>query len=78
MSAMKMEMKELREWIESAIEDLKNDDRMAEPATVDTNAPLALIQVSIEGRIHALREVLRKIAELTNEPNEDYRSEVLR
>ena len=47
---MKMEMKELMEWIESAIEDLKNDDRMAEPATVDTNAPLALIQVSIEGR----------------------------
>lgn len=62
---MKMEMKELMEWIESAIEELKNDDRMAEPATVDTNAPLALIQVSIEGRIHALRDVLRKIAELT-------------
>ena len=69
-----MEMKELMEWIESAIEDLKNDDRMAEPATVDTNAPLALIQVSIEGRIHALRDVLRKIAELTNETDGDYRS----
>ena len=66
-----MEMKELREWIESAIEELKNDDRMAEPATVDTNAPLALIQVSIEGRIHALRDVLRKIAELTNETDGD-------
>lgn len=74
---MKMEMKELMEWIESAIEDLKNDDRMAEPATVDTNAPLALIQVSIEGRIHALKDVLRKI-ELTNETDGDYRSEVLR
>lgn len=71
---MKMEMKELMEWIESAIEELKNDDRMAEPATVDTNAPLALIQVSIEGRIHALRDVLRKIAELTNETDGDYRS----
>ena len=68
---MKMEMKELMEWIESAIEELKNDDRMAEPATVDTNAPLALIQVSIEGRIHALRDVLRKIAELTNETDGD-------
>lgn len=71
---MKMEMKELMEWIESAIEELKNDDRMAEPATVDTNAPLALIQVSIEGRIHALRDVLRKTAELTKETDGDYRS----
>ena len=78
MSAMKMEMKELREWIETSIEELKNDDRMDEPATVDTNTPLALIQVSIEGRIHALREVLRKIAELTNETDGDYKSEVLR
>lgn len=68
---MKMEMKELMEWIKSAIEELKNDDRMAEPATVDTNAPLALIQVSIEGRIHALKDVLRKIAELTNETDGD-------
>lgn len=66
-----MEMKELMEWIKSAIEELKNDDRMAEPATVDTNAPLALIQVSIEGRIHALKDVLRKIAELTNETDGD-------
>lgn len=65
--AMKMEMKELREWIKASVEELKNDDRMAELATVDTNAPLALIQVSIEGRIHALKDVLRKIAELTNE-----------
>lgn len=71
---MKMEMKELREWIETSIEELKNDDRMEEPAYVDTNAPLALIQVSIEGRIHALREVLRKMAELINEPEGDYRS----
>lgn len=68
---MKMEMKELMEWIEASIEELKNDDLMAEPATVDTNAPLALIQVSIEGRIHALRDVLRKIAELTNETDGD-------
>lgn len=71
---MKIEMKELMEWIEASIEELKNDDRMAEPATVDTNAPLALIQVSIEGRIHALRDVLRKVAELTNETDGDYRS----
>ena len=71
---MKMEMKELMEWIEASIEELKNDDLMAEPATVDTNAPLALIQVSIEGRIHALRDVLRKIAELTNETDGDYRT----
>ena len=69
--AMKMEMKELREWIEASVEELKNDDRMAELATVDTNAPLALIQVSIEGRIHALRDVMRKIAELTNETDGD-------
>ena len=69
--AMKMEMKELREWIEASVEELKNDGRMAELATVDTNAPLALIQVSIEGRIHALRDVLRKIAELTNETDGD-------
>lgn len=68
---MKMEMKELMEWIEASIEELKNDDRMAELATVDTNAPLALIQVSIEGRIHALKDVLRKIAELTNETDGD-------
>lgn len=68
---MKMEMKELREWIEASVEELKNDDRMAELATVDTNAPLALIQVSIEGRIHALKDVLRKIAELTNETDGD-------
>lgn len=68
---MKREMKELREWIEASVEELKNDDRMAELATVDTNAPLALIQVSIEGRIHALKDVLRKIAELTNETDGD-------
>lgn len=69
--AMKMEMKELMEWIEASVEELKNDDRMAELTTVDTNAPLALIQVSIEGRIHALKDVLRKIAELTNETDGD-------
>jgi len=68
---MKSEMKELREWIEASVEELKNDDRMEELAIVDTNAPLALIQVSIEGRIHALKDVLRKIAELTNETDGD-------
>lgn len=67
----KAAMKELKKWIEASIDELKNDDRMRETATVDTNAPLALIQVSIEGRIHALRETLKKMTDLTDEIDRD-------
>lgn len=67
----KATMKELKKWIEASIDELKNDDRMRETATVDTNAPLALIQVSIEGRIHALRETLKKMTDLTDETDRD-------
>ncbi len=68
----KTAMKELKKWIEASINELKSDDRMQEePATVDINAPLALIQVSIKGRIHALNQVLRKIAELSDEADRD-------
>lgn len=67
----KTAMKELKKWIEASIDELKNDDRMRETATVDTNAPLALIQVSIEGRIHALRETLKKMTDLTDETDRD-------
>lgn len=68
----KTAMKELKKWIEASIDELKSDDRMqGEPATVDINAPLALIQVPIKGRIHALNQVLRKIAELSDEADRD-------
>ena len=68
----KTAMKELKKWIEASIDELKSDDRMqGEPATVDINAPLALIQVAIKGRIHALNQVLRKIPELSDEADRD-------
>jgi hypothetical protein len=54
-----------REEIKEKIETLKNDPRMKgfgtpeyKPARVDINAPLALIQVSIETQIDVLRWVL--------------------
>jgi hypothetical protein len=47
------------EQITMAIEKIKLDPRMkAKPATVDINAPLALIQCAIESQLTALQWVL--------------------
>ena len=47
--------------IQAKLAELKKDDRIKGPsATVDINAPLALIQLSIESKIAALEWVLGK------------------
>ena len=46
--------------IRQKIHELEEDDRLkSKPALVDVNAPLALIQTSLEAKIEALRWVLK-------------------
>jgi len=46
--------------IRSAIAAIEKDRRLkAKPATLDINAPLALIQCNMEGQLEALRWVLK-------------------
>jgi hypothetical protein len=53
-----------KDQILAMIKELKDDERHKyEPALVQINAPLALIQVSIQSRIDALRWVLEEINE---------------
>lgn len=51
------------EQIKKRIEEIENDDRyqsgLESPATIDINAPLALIQLSFETEIKALKWVLK-------------------
>ena len=65
------ESSRIREWeggkmkpevrIRQMIHELKSDQRYKQkPALVQINAPLALIQTSIEGKIEALEWVLKK------------------
>lgn len=49
-----------KEQIEKKLAELKADERHHyEPALVDVNAPLALIQVEIDSKISALKWVLK-------------------
>jgi len=51
--------------IQAKLAELKKDDRLKGPsATVEINAPLALIQLSIESKIAALEWVLGKTENL--------------
>ncbi len=54
----------LKDKIREEIEKLKNDDRIqGSPANVFSNAPLALIQMGINGQIDGLQTALRIIEE---------------
>ncbi len=45
--------------IEEKLADIKSDERLGHPpATIDSNAPLALIQLSMECKIDILKWVL--------------------
>lgn len=49
-----------REDIEGEIKILEGDDRLKQPvATIDINAPLALVRLSLEMKISALKWVLK-------------------
>ncbi len=53
-------MMKTEQEIKTRIGELKADDRLKQPlATVDINAPLALIQLGIESNIAALNWVLK-------------------
>lgn len=48
-----------REKVEGALEEIENDERLGYPtATVDVNAPLALIQCGLGAQVRALKYVL--------------------
>lgn len=50
-----------KEQIEQQLKALESDERLKEePALVQINAPLALIQVSIKAKIQTLRWVLKE------------------
>jgi hypothetical protein len=56
-----------KEEIQKKINDLKEDDRYKrKPASVDINAPLALIQVSIGSMVDILEWVLKDEKENTD------------
>ena len=52
-----------KEQIEKRIEEIESDDRyqsgLIYPATIDINAPLALIQLSFETELKALKWILK-------------------
>mgnify|MGYP000372920393 CR=1 FL=1 len=53
---------ELREKILEEIRKIEEDDIMQQPtATIDVNAPLALMQCTLDGQIQALKLVLKLI-----------------
>lgn len=47
--------------IKERIEGLASDSRLKKPALVDVNAPLALMQCSMEGELKGLRFALRAL-----------------
>lgn len=51
-------IKEIEARIKEIEEDSRYQDGLKNPATIDINAPLALIQLSLESEITALRWVL--------------------
>lgn len=51
--------KKFREAIEGALKEIEEDERLGYPtATVDINAPLALIQCGLQSQVNALKYVL--------------------
>lgn len=59
--------------IEEQLEILENDSRhKAKPASIEINAPLALIQVDIDSEIRTLKKVLAKLAELSEIKRPDF------
>uniref|UniRef100_UPI0039A74A3E hypothetical protein n=1 Tax=Ornithobacterium rhinotracheale TaxID=28251 RepID=UPI0039A74A3E len=58
-------MDELKKYLQKEIEKIENDEWFqCEKANVFVNTLLALIQVSLHERHHALLEVMNKIEEL--------------
>lgn len=57
-------MKELKKKIEEAIKEIESDERYNyPPANVFVNAPLALIQIEMKGRVTAFKQALLLIDE---------------
>jgi hypothetical protein len=54
-----MGVQQLKLKLTAALEAVKADERLQETATLDTNAPLALVQVQLESQMRTLRWVLK-------------------
>ena len=54
-------LREARRKIKARIKEFASDSRLKEPALVDINAPLALIQCSIGGQLQGLRLALKAL-----------------
>lgn len=51
--------KKFRQIVEEALKEIQEDERLGYPtATVDVNAPLALIQCGLQSQVNALKYVL--------------------
>ena len=62
-------MKELVQYIQKEIEEIESDPRWSyKDATVQTNAPLALIQVGMKSRHQALTEILNQVNAISTKP----------
>lgn len=58
----KVTLPELRKWVIREIEKIESDERFHyERAPVHINAPLALIQVEMDTRRRALRQILKQL-----------------
>ena len=54
----------LLEWVDAQIKRIDNDERYHyEPALVQVNAPLALIQVEMEAQMQVLKAVRKHLVE---------------
>lgn len=52
--------KKFRQIVEEALKEIQEDERLGYPtATVDVNAPLALIQCALSHQVKTLKEVLK-------------------
>jgi len=58
--------KELLAWVDEQIDIIECDSRyQARPALVEINAPLALIQVGMKARMSVLKEVKKRLEDVS-------------
>ncbi len=55
------DMQKLRAWAQRQIDDIEADDRLTPEADVRTNAPLALIQMGMKGKLAILRTIIEGV-----------------
>ena len=60
-----MTLKEIIEDLDKQIAEIENDERLGyEKASIFENAPLAMVQLSLDTRLRALKEVREKLMEV--------------